>query len=163
MKYGINNTITMATPHSSMVGALLGYHYFEGVGFTKDQYTSLMKLYKYTDADAEVAAARKVHAAREIERKAEEEEKEKTRKPWDLGSKYEPEPFNEKGMTAFYEAGRDRNCFRHTSADGLRLMAILAKYVEPGEDPVKVLIQVLADSGFEVECEDLMWANGEEG
>lgn len=60
------------------------------------------------------------------------------------------------------EAGADRNLFRHAESDGLRLVAWLAKYLEPGEDPVTFVIKMLAYEGIDVPAEDLAWAEGNE-
>lgn len=57
-----------------------------------------------------------------------------------------------------YQAGADRNAFRHAESDGLRLLAWLAKYLEPGQDPLKTLIQFAADSGVDVEYSDIEYA-----
>jgi hypothetical protein len=60
------------------------------------------------------------------------------------------------------QAGAYRNAFRHAEADGLRLLAWVAKYVEPGEDPVKTLIQFACEAGVDVDPADVDWANGNE-
>lgn len=58
-------------------------------------------------------------------------------------------------------AGTVRNLMRNVKSDGMRLMAVLAKWCEAGEDPVKVLIRMAADNGYDVG--DLVgWAEGEE-
>ena len=56
------------------------------------------------------------------------------------------------------QAGADRNMFRHAEHDGLRLLAWLAKWVEPGTDPLKVLVQVAVAAGWNVDPEDAEWA-----
>lgn len=50
-----------------------------------------------------------------------------------------------------HEAGDNRNVFRYTNHDGLRVMALLSKYLEPNEDPVTFIAQALADAGFDVD------------
>lgn len=62
------------------------------------------------------------------------------------------------------QAGADRNTFRYAREDGMRLIAWLARYCEPGQDPLKVLVQLCVDAGFDVEPEDVEWADavGEE-
>jgi hypothetical protein len=64
---------------------------------------------------------------------------------------------------SFLQAGADRNMIRYAEADGMRLVAWIAKYVEAGEDPLKTLIQMASDAGFDVDPSDIEWANGEEG
>ena len=50
----------------------------------------------------------------------------------------------------FMAAGAERNMFRHAKADGLRLMAVLASFCDPGEDPVKVLVRLMSSQGYDV-------------
>ena len=57
------------------------------------------------------------------------------------------------------QAGADRNLMRQAEEDGLRLLVWLAKYVEKGTDPLKTLIQLAGDAGFDVDPEDMAWAN----
>ena len=58
----------------------------------------------------------------------------------------------------FYQAGADRNMIRHAEHDGLRLIAWLAKYVPEGEDPLKTLIQLAVDAGYDVDPQDVSYA-----
>lgn len=57
------------------------------------------------------------------------------------------------------QAGADRNALRQAACDGMRLLAWLAKYVPPGEDPLKTLVQVTARAGFDVSPADIDWAD----
>lgn len=61
------------------------------------------------------------------------------------------------------QAGADRNCVREAKTDGLRLMAWLAKFVPAGTDPLKTLIQIVSQVGWDVESEDLAWADPDPG
>jgi hypothetical protein len=63
-----------------------------------------------------------------------------------------------KDPRAFLQAGADRNAMRHASSDGLRLLAWIAKFVPPGGDPVKTLVQIASEAGFDVDPSDLTWA-----
>lgn len=56
-------------------------------------------------------------------------------------------------------AGARRNALREAEADGLRLMAWLAKYVPVGSDPLKTLVTMAGDAGLDVDAEDLEWAD----
>lgn len=56
------------------------------------------------------------------------------------------------------EAGADRNMFREAEQDGLRIVAWLSKFVEPGEDPLKAVILMAADAGWDVSSEDYEYA-----
>lgn len=53
--------------------------------------------------------------------------------------------------TNFVRTGSIRNLFRHANSDGLRIMAFLSKFCEPGEDPVQLIARVLADQGYDIE------------
>jgi hypothetical protein len=60
------------------------------------------------------------------------------------------------------QAGADRNLFRHAEADGLRVLAWLSRYTEPGQDPLKVLVGLAVEAGLNVDPEDCAWAEDEE-
>lgn len=69
---------------------------------------------------------------------------------------------NDKKVNRFMQAGDNVSLLRFAETDGLRLLAWLAKYVEPGADPLKTLIQLAIDAGFDVSPDDISWANSEE-
>lgn len=60
------------------------------------------------------------------------------------------------------QAGAARNAIRDAQVDGLRLLAWIAKYVEPGCDPLKTLVQFAAEAGMPVSYEDTTWADDED-
>lgn len=60
------------------------------------------------------------------------------------------------------QAGVARNAVRDAQVDGLRLLAWIAKYVEPGHDPLKTLVQFAAEAGMPVCSEDVEWADEDE-
>ena len=53
-------------------------------------------------------------------------------------------------------AGAVRNLLRYAKKDGLRMIAVFAKYLESGRDPVEELICLMSDAGWDVS--DLEWA-----
>lgn len=57
------------------------------------------------------------------------------------------------------QAGAARNALRDAQVDGLRLLAWIAKYVEPGRDPLKTLVQFAGEAGMPVCSEDSEWAD----
>ncbi len=61
----------------------------------------------------------------------------------------------------FQQAGADRNLNRHVEADGVRLVAWLAKHLQPGEDPLKQLVRLAVDAGWDVDGSDVAWADPE--
>jgi len=62
----------------------------------------------------------------------------------------------------FMQAGADRNALRAAEADGLRLLAWIAKFVPAGEDPLAHLVQAAIAFGWDVDPEDVEWANDQE-
>jgi hypothetical protein len=64
-------------------------------------------------------------------------------------------------IRAWHQAGADRNMMRHAECDGLRLVAWLAKHVEPGKDPLKTLVQLAMDAGYDVDPADVDWVEEE--
>jgi len=60
-----------------------------------------------------------------------------------------------------YQAGADRNMFRTLETDGLRLLGWLARYVEPGQDPLKVLIQFAIEAGVDVDPSDVDYSESD--
>lgn len=48
------------------------------------------------------------------------------------------------------QAGDFRNLTRYVQEDGIRVMAFLSRYLEPGEDPVKLTQRLCIDAGFDV-------------
>lgn len=45
--------------------------------------------------------------------------------------------------------GADRNMIRHAETDGIRLLARLAKYCAPGQDPIEILAELFAAAGYD--------------
>jgi len=60
------------------------------------------------------------------------------------------------------QGGADINLMRHAEVDGLRLIAWLAKHINSSEDPLKVLIELAANAGWDVDPQDVDWAQGSE-
>jgi hypothetical protein len=61
----------------------------------------------------------------------------------------------------FHQAGADANMMRYAEEDGLRIVAWLAKFVEPGSDPLKALVSLAADAGWDVDPVDVAWSQDE--
>ena len=55
------------------------------------------------------------------------------------------------------QAGHDMGVIRDAERDGKRIVAWLAKHVEPGEDPLKLVIRMAIEFGLEVEAPDVDW------
>lgn len=52
------------------------------------------------------------------------------------------------------QSGADFALFRHAEQDGLRVVAVLARCLESGADPVRLVLGLLADAGYNVQRED---------
>lgn len=66
---------------------------------------------------------------------------------------------DDKTQNPLIQAGNNRNVIRHAEIDGLRLIAYLSQYLEPGDDPVEVLSCRLSECGYDV---GEQWESGEE-
>lgn len=155
--------LTTATPGNKNEMALLG----SGPGHrnfypTRDQYRALKKVYGVHDEPlpgpvplpekpdtSGISPMAREQALKDWERRVRDVEKLNT-------------PAGRKSFQDFNEAGAARNIFRHVEHDGLRMVAWLSRYMEPGEDPVKVLVRMASEAGFDVPPEDYGWAVGEE-
>lgn len=51
---------------------------------------------------------------------------------------------------ALMQAGAQRNLARRVERDGLRAIVLLARFCEPGEDPVRLLARLLQDAGYDL-------------
>jgi len=55
-------------------------------------------------------------------------------------------------------AGATSNLFKHATDDGIRMVAWLSKYLPAGQDPLRTLIEMAIELGFEVDPEDVKYA-----
>ena len=132
-----NSSVHITTPRNSEVLGLIGgglVH--EGLALTNDEVRALRKLYGYEPR-------KRPHLSEEEEPSYPYGSRDKSQKVED-----------------FHQAGADRNLIRHAQLDGLRLVAWLAKYVDKDEDPLAFLVSVMADSGMDVDIEDVDWVHG---
>ncbi len=147
-----------AIPSDASVIQLLGGEMYEGLTFTTDQMRRLERFYGFDFKKARKEAAAYAQEAYEAQVKAHEEmladpeirdwQKEQARAP--------TPPHPNVGM--LNEAGSQRNMFRCVRMDGMRLMAAMSSYLEDGQDPVKLLLQLMIDAGYDVPS-DVDWAN----
>lgn len=58
------------------------------------------------------------------------------------------------------KAAVNRDMFREAKRDGLRVMAVMARFIPKGQDPVKFVVQMMAEVGCDIGglCE---WADEE--
>jgi len=143
--------IRTTTPSADATRQLLGGPgFYEGVAYTADEFKHVRRIY---EVEPEPPVQRPPEPA-----------------PPPPGASYkEQDAYKEamrrwrgwKSPQAFMQAGADRNTMRQAASDGLRLLGWIAKYVETGTDPMKTLICMAADAGFDVSPEDYEWASGE--
>lgn len=129
-----NSSVHITTPRNSEVLGLLGgglVH--EGLALTNDETRHLRQLYGFHEPEKP--------------------------QPTDEEPSYRGRDKSQK-VADFHQAGADRNLIRHAQLDGLRIIAWLAKYVDKGEDPLAYLVGVMADSGMDVDVEDVIWVHG---
>lgn len=148
---------TVTTPRAIAMIKLLGGARFGSIALTRDEFKAIQKLYGFTEEPPTMPP-------------------EPPQLPvlGDFNTRYEyDEALREHERAAqrhaswsdtreLLQAGADRNAMRHAEADGLRLVAWLAKFVPRGEDPLKHLVQIVCDAGLDVDHEDLEWAEHEE-
>ena len=58
--------------------------------------------------------------------------------------------FNEAGVRLFLSTGTDRNLSRYAEVHAMRVLAFLARFLEPGQDPVQLVAQLCSDAGYDV-------------
>lgn len=117
------------TPSTKMTIGLLGGRTFSGVFMSNDQHRKLFLHYNQEFRDQEhVLEEGKTVSGAELH-----------------------ENILLKSMAEVY-------AMREASMDGLRMMAVLSSLLEVGEDPVKLLIKMMSDAGYDVDADDLEWA-----
>lgn len=150
-----------ATPDSEISISLLGAAYStSGVKFTQSEHARLLAFYGFKESEADecVRAAREEHEARVARAR---EEWEAAPAPvgtarWVPGRALplpDPEKIKEPdyaGVRQLHVEGSLRNIYRHVQRDGLRLMAAISKFLDPGEDPVRLVLGLLRDAGYDV-------------
>jgi hypothetical protein len=120
---------------------LLGGFDSQGVTITQGQYLALQKLYGYHKEEPDPNWKAPPPPP--------------PRKAWEAPRRPLPEPKNDGHI--MLQAGADRNMFREAERDGLRIVAWLAKHADPGEDPLKTVVQMAIESGWDVDPEDVDW------
>lgn len=159
---GLPTRVTSTPSANSLIDLLGGGERHESVTLSTDEMKHVRRLYQFVEeppqsrppepekpkpptGDDRSPAAWKAHD--EAMRAYEE-----AKRAWDTW----------RDPRVFMQAGADRNAFRYAAADGLRIVAWLARYMEPGADPLKTIVQLACENGFDVDPEDSEWAFGEE-
>lgn len=135
---------------------LLGGQEFEGVDFTTDQFRAIQRLYGFVPEKPNKKPPPPVMPELPTDRW------EATKVREDHARALEAHK-NWQDPRVMMQAGADRNAMRAARHDGLRVMAWLSRHLAPGQDPVKVLIQMANDAGWgDVDPADTDWAEQDE-
>ncbi len=139
------------TPEAHAMSQIIRGHCHGGVTVTDQEYRNLHRLYGYVPEKPNAKPEPPPPLPPNADWKAENAHKNAV----DAHARWtDPRPF--------LQAGADLHAMRHAEADGLRLVAWLARYTEPGEDPLKLLVRMASDAGFDVSPGDYGWATDEE-
>jgi len=147
-----------STPSAACSVSLLGGHRYEGVTFSRDEFRALERLYEF-DLAGEAERARTHTAKAHADAVAQQEAEQAKRDPWSRQPAPIPPP-DLAGAARWQTGGDSRNLMRHAEADGLRMVAAIARALQPGEDPVRLLLSLMAQAGFDV-AEDPEWCDGD--
>lgn len=157
MKRPSSNGSTTTTPRAGVMLNLLGGVTAGPIALTGDEFRAIKKLYGFKPE--------KPHK----KPPPPEPPKEKDfSKPWEYREALQKHELALEAHARWespqpmMQAGADRNAIRHAEQDGLRLLAWLAKFITAGEDPLKSLVQLACDAGWDVDGDDIAWSETEE-
>ena len=141
-----------ATPASAGMIDLLGSPMrYASVALSSDEWRAIQRLYRYTREAPHVRPPEPVDPGAQ----ASWQDKQAYKSKMDAWRGWEdPMPL--------MQAGADNNALRHAACDGMRLLAWLARHVEPGKDPVQELVRLAVDAGWDVDPCDVEWAQGDD-
>jgi len=145
------------TPRAAALAQLLGAQTFGALALTRDEMRAINELYGLRPEPPTKKPAPPVPPK--------EEDFGRTWEYRDAQQDYERQlrdQQNWKDPRELLQAGADRNAIRHAELDGLRIVAWLAKHTPAGEDPLKQVIQLACQAGWDVDPEDVGWAENEE-
>jgi hypothetical protein len=114
-------------------------------------------VYGYDPAQTEESVRQHVEAY-ETAKAANEKIKEENEKvqPWQQKALRTLTPPDPDGVRKLYEDGASRNIMRAMKNDGMRVMGLLAKFLEKDEDPVHLVVRLMIDAGYDVEAPEDM-------
>jgi len=142
-------------PQDKIMEALLGGGVHEGsVNFTKGQFNRLMECYGYDPALTKAQVQEHVDTTISANEKSTADNAKLTtyethkRQPLRV-----PDP---DGVKKFLEAGARQGIMRAVNHDGMRVMGLLSKFLEDGEDPVHLVARLMIDAGYDVEMPEDM-------
>ena len=149
--------IGVTTPRSAAMIELLGMRLdYDGLALSGDEYKALAKLYGYK-REPPTERPPKPEYTEKPNRSYYEKEND-VRAHADAVKQWE----KWEDPRVLMQAGADRNLTRDAASDGMRLIAWLARYVLPGTDPLKTLIELGIDAGLDVDPSDVTWAESQD-
>lgn len=151
MKRPYANGSTVTTPHTGEMMRFLGAGATSGnITLSRDEFENIKKIYGYKKEKPNKKPP-PPEAPPKGASFAQKEDYEKALKHHE----------NWEDPIALLQAGADRNAIRHAEADGLRMLAWIAKFVPQGEDPLKTLVNLAVAVGLDVDPSDSEWAEDE--
>lgn len=139
------------TPNAAALIGALGGARSESVMLSGDEFRALRKLYGYTPEGANERPPPPVDPGPSASYSACADYK-AAKRGWDRWE--DPRPM--------MQAGADRNMLRFAGCDGMRVIAWIARHIERGSDPLKAIVQLASDAGWDVDAGDLGWASADE-
>ena len=83
-----------------------------------------------------------------------EQDEDEKRKRWEAWRAYR----SWQDPRRFLQADADLHTMRDAETDGLRIVAWLAKHMMPGADPLKAVVAIAVEAGWDVDPHDVEWA-----
>lgn len=152
----INKQSYVTTPGAARMMHILGGITRDGLAVTRDEMRAIQKMYGFK----KVKPFKKPKPPLPPDRKDFEEGYKgdpKYSEAVRLHEAAKKSHANWQDPSPLFQAGADRNAIRHAELDGLRIVAWLARFIEPGEDPLKTLVSMAIDAGWDVDVDDVSW------
>lgn len=150
----LDNRNTVTTPRTAGLIRLLGGPTYGNLAFSGDEMSALRRLYGYKKGQPNKKPPPPPAPKKEdfVDRYAYQRALSEHERALAVHAQWQD-------PVSLLQAGADRNCLRHAELDGLRLVAWLSRYMEPNEDPLRMLIKMAIDSGMDVDPADVEWSD----
>jgi hypothetical protein len=147
--YGEGGMRAATKSDACVISLLGGRSHSAGVTLTCDQWARLGRFYSY-DLSPEGEPTPLPDPPKKPAPNAgyfERQEYDRAVRNWERDcAKHDPQ-----ALHRFALAGAERNLDRYVAADGVRLMALLSRFLEDGQDPVALVAQLLAEAGYDTQ------------
>lgn len=143
---GYPDTI-FATPQSETAGRLLGCaSEHNGVKWTRDEARAIWRLYGFNITRDPLYPERAPDPGPKPSLRFDDPDRSAKMAAWEAAVRE-----HVRALHGLQMAGATRNAARYAERDGLRAIALLARFCEPGQDPVRVLAEVLQEAGLDLQ------------